>query len=178
MKEVIEFYFDKLLHKDSDSMAELYTFMVYDIPLSVVDEVKKLLLPGKTVAFFSGSWRLDLDATYLELKMFKDSLIKFHPLTLFVDHNNHQVFDYTMKKLAPTNFLILHNDWWIGHCLLEDLIVKLDSFIKYVRPWGGQIICTLPVIHTNFNKLKMSLEDLTQQTNGKIIDDSLIIVRK
>ena len=186
----IESYFDKPVKSDPESMLEYYKFMVYDLPPDVIEHVKNLLLPGKTVVMFSGSWRLDLDATYLEPRMFKNSLLEFHDSTLFVEPNEQKLFDLTLSKLSPTNLLILHNDWWTAHHPIDQLIFNLDQFLKYVRPHQGQIICTLPESHVNFNKLTTTLDDLCQQTNGHMLSsnwsflselpahDSLIIVRK
>ena len=174
----VESYHDKLLRTDAKSLAAQYSYMVYPISSTVVDQVKKLLLPGKTVAMFSGSWRLSLDACYIEIKKYQHCELEFHPDTVFVDHQNIQLFDYALSKLQVTNLLILHNDWWTAHLPITDLLEQLDVFTKHVRPHDGQVICTLPLIHVNFNKLTTSVDMLVSMTGGIIVDDSIVFVRK
>lgn len=168
-----------LLRKDSLTLTRLYEFMVYDpIPDAVLDHVKKILLPGLTVCVFSGSWRLALADTYLELRLFKHSQLSFHPHTLFVDADETKLFELTLTRLAPRNLLILHNDWWTGHHPMDKLVDNLDRLCKHVRAQEGQVVCSLPLIHLNFNKLKYSNNDIALQFNGTIVHDSMILVRR
>lgn len=178
MKQIVESYSNQLLKNDSASLANRCEFMVYPIAPSLIDYVKNFLIPGKTIVMFSGSWRLHLNATYIELKMFKNSFLKFHKSTLFIDYNKSKLFDYVLSKLKASNILILHNDWWTSHLPLEHLVLQLDKFLKYVKPQKGQIICTLPLIHANFNKLTMTVNDAAMSVNGTVFKDSLVIIRK
>lgn len=170
--------FPDLLRQDPATMARRYKAMIYDLPLSVLHHVKQMLLPGSTVCLFSGSWRLYLDATYLELRQFQNCNINYHPNTLFVNHEEPQLFDYVLTKLSPTNLLVLHNDWWTAHNPVEQLIEELDILLKHVQPSQGQVICTLPLIHVNWNKLKMSVDDMANLVDAVVADDSMIFVRR
>lgn len=168
-----------LLRDDPETLARRYKFMLYDpVPDAVLDHVRKILLPGSTVCMFSGSWRLDLADTYLELRQFKHSQLGFHARTLFVDPHETQLFAMTLNRLAPANLLIIHNDWWTAHDPVDRLIEKLDALCQHVRPQQGQVVCSLPLIHLNFNKLKYSNNDISGRFNGSIVDDSMVLARK
>lgn len=178
---VVESYLNNadLLRTDNITQARRYKFMVYDpIPNSVLNHVKTLLLPGPTVCLFSGSWRLALPATYLELRQFKHSQITYHPHTLFVNPDETKLFELTLTRLCPVNLLILHNDWWTAHMPVDKLITKLSDLCCYVRAQLGQVICTLPLIHLNFNKLKYSNHDIAEHFDGTVLQDSMILIRK
>jgi hypothetical protein len=178
---VLESYLtnSSLLRDDPDSQTRRFKIMVYDpIPDAVLDHVQKLLLPGPTVCMFSGSWRLQLAATYLELRQFKNSKLAFHPRTLFVNLDETKLFHLTLSCLSPANLLILHNDWWTGHHPVDNLVTKLDNLCQYVQGQQGQVICSLPLVHLNFNKLKYSNNDIALRFDGTIVHDSMILVRK
>lgn len=175
--EIVESYHHRALKTDSVTMANRYRFMVYDLSDALVTAVEEMLLPGKTLVLFSGSWRLELWATYVEIKQFAHCGLAFHPNTLFVDHQSHW-FDYLLEKFQPVNLLILHNDWWVGHRPLNQLVEMIDDLYQHVQSQNGQVILTLPLIHVNFNKLTMNTQDLLNATNGTLIDDSLIVCKR
>jgi hypothetical protein len=152
---------------------------VYD-PLSpaVIDFVKQNLLPGPTTCLYSGGWRLDFEATYLEFKPWKNDQTQFHPNTLFVDHNQTKLFELTLKELAPANLLVLHNDWWTCHHPLEKLVDMLDELGVATGNPDIQVICSLPLRHVNFNKLKYSNDDIAKIYNGHVVNDSLVLIMK
>ena len=179
--KIVESYLNDadLLRNDTVTQARRYKFMIYDpIPDTVLDHVKKLLQSGPTVCMFSGSWRLSLAATYLELRQLKHSQITFHSQTLFVNPDEAKLFELTLNRLCPVNLLILHNDWWTGHLPVDQLIKNLDGLCKHIRAQQGQVICSLPLIHLNFNKLKYSNHDIAMKFDGTIVDDSMILVRR
>jgi hypothetical protein len=180
MKVVDSYLDDSVLDTSTRASALRYQYMSYDIDHAVVSAVKNQLLEGTVVFMFSGSWRLDFDATYLELRMFKNCGLPFHASTLFVEPNELKLFNLTLSKLAPTNLIILHSDYWCRHSSIEDLLDRLDQLLPYVQS-GGQVICTVPIRHIHFNRLTMSVDDLLEYTNGVEIgdrDNSIIIVRK
>lgn len=167
-----------LVRQDPETLAKMYKVQVYDpVPDPVVDRVTHLCRPGKTVVLFSGSWRLNLNATYIEHRRYRDVPIHFHANTLFLDHNQSDLFELTLHKLMPTNINILHNDWWTLHRPVQDLTAWLDGFLPFVKSRQGRIICSLPLIHLNFNRLKYGYDDIAQQISGEIVHDSMIIVR-
>jgi hypothetical protein len=178
--KIIDSYVADHLHlkTDADSMAERYQFMVYPLCPTTAINVQKRLLKGSTVCVFSGSWRLHLDATYLELKQYKHCNLRFHPNTLFVDNDHSELFALTLQRLAPTNIAVIHNDWWTCHYPLEHLLHMLDRFLPYVEKQHGQVVCTLPLMHLNFNRLKYSYAIIADQTHSEVIDNDMIIMRK
>lgn len=180
MKLVNSYLADSVLNNDAHSMATRYRYMSYDINDQIVNAVQNQLVNGPAVFMFSGSWRLNIDATYIELRMFKDCGLPFHQSTLFVEPNELKLFNLVLSKLTPTNLIILHSDYWCQHDSVENLLSRMDQLLTYVQP-GGQVICTLPIRHIHFNRLTMSTDDLLQQTNGTHIsdqDNSIMIVRK
>lgn len=167
-----------LVRQDPETLSRMYKFMVYDpVPDSVVDRVRHLCQSGKTVMLFSGSWRWKLDATYIEHRHYRNVGIDYHPNTLFLNHNESGLFELVLRRLLPVNINILHNDWWTSHRPIEDLVMWLDSFLPFVRPRQGRVICSLPLIHLNFNRLKYGYNEIAEQIAGEIVQDSIIIVR-
>lgn len=175
---IIESYHDHPLRRDPVSQAKMYASMVYPLSDTIINHVHKVLLPGKNVGLFSGSWRLNLDSTYIEMKKFRHCDLNFHANTIFVDHFNFTIFDYVLHRLRPKNLLILHNDWWTAHQPILELIERVDTYLKYTRKNDGQIIFTLPLVHLNFNKLTTNLDSLLASTNATVVEDSGIWVRR
>jgi hypothetical protein len=146
---------------------------MYDVESDVINHVNNLLTNDKTVVMYSGSWRFDLDAVYLELKMMQDCNLQFHKSTLFVEPMQPKLVNLTLKSIRPKNIAILHSDYWTAHQPVDQLLEKMDSLLQYVQP-GGQVICTVPLIHLNFNRLTRTYQDL----GFDIVGDSVVIVRK
>jgi hypothetical protein len=170
---VIESYITDPQINDIVTLTSKYQHMMYDIGSDVIEHVNDLLLIGKTVIMYSGSWRFNLDAVYLELKMMQDCNLQFHKSTLFVETMQPKLVNLTLKSIAPKNIAILHSDYWIAHQPVNQLLEKMDSLLKYVQP-GGQVICTVPLKHLNFNRLTRTYQDL----GFDLIGDSAVVVRK
>lgn len=158
---------------DVRSKTSRYQYMMYNIQPDLIAHIKHLLLPGKTIVLFSGSWRFDLDVTYIELKMMQDCDLQFHKSTLFVEPMKPKLFNLTLRCIGAANIAILHSDYWVAHQPVEQLLQKMDQLVKHVIP-GGQVICTVPLIHLNFNRLTTTYQDL----GFNIVADSAVIVRK
>jgi hypothetical protein len=157
---------------DIKSLSHNYQYLSYNMSPTVLKYVENLLLPGSTVILFSGSWRFTLDATYLELKEAKDYQLPFAKSTLFLDPNNLPIFDLTMRSLHPVNIAILHSDLWVLHCPFAQMIDRMDQLLKYVQP-KGQVICSVPLQHINFNRLTTTYMEL----GYPIVEDSMVITR-
>lgn len=170
---VIESYITGPILNDIESLTSRYQYMMYDINPIVVNHVTNMLSTEKTVVMYSGSWRFNLDAVYLELKMTKNCNLQFHKSTLFVEPNNPKLVNLTLKSIAPKNIAVLHSDYWVAHLPVNHLLEKIDSLLKYTQP-GGQVICTVPLIHLNFNRLTSTYQDL----GFDLVEDSAVIVRK
>jgi len=170
---VIESYIIDPVLNDLVSLTSRYQYMMYDVESDVINHVNNLLTNDKTVVMYSGSWRFDLDAVYLELKMMQDCNLQFHKSTLFVEPMQPKLVNLTLKSIRPKNIAILHSDYWTAHQPVDQLLEKMDSLLQYVQP-GGQVICTVPLIHLNFNRLTRTYQDL----GFDIVGDSVVIVRK
>jgi hypothetical protein len=170
--KIIDSYLTGSMLTDVELLTNRYQYMMYEIDPLVVEHLKSLL-PKSTVILFSGSWRFSFDATYIELAMFKECLLNFHSSTLFVEPKNIKLYNLTLQSLKPNTIAVLHSDYWIAHQPLDQLLSNLDDLLQYVQP-GGQIICTIPFRHINFNRLTTAYEDL----GFPIIGESIVIVRK
>lgn len=169
---VIESYIVDPLLNDTVALTNRYQYMMYDITPTIIEYVNNLLLDGKTLIMYSGSWRFDLEATYVELRMMRYCNLNFHKSTLFVEPNEAKLIELTLKSINPVNIVIMHSDYWVAHQPIEQLIKSMDNLLKYAQP-GGQVICTVPLIHLNFNRLTTTYHDL----GFNIVDDSIVIVR-
>jgi hypothetical protein len=172
-KTVQSYLHDTEAYSDSlDVLAHRYQYLSYGITEPIMDYIKKQILIQPTVFMFSGSWRLDFDATYLELKIAQHYPLPFAKGTLFVEPNHLELFDLTLKSLRPVHLAIIHSDYWVGHRPIDDVVTHLDYLTRYVQP-GGQVFCTVTLRNVNFNRLTTSYNDL----GFDIVDDSMIIKR-
>jgi hypothetical protein len=146
--------------------------MFYNVETDVIDYVAKLI-KGKTLVLFSGSWRFNFDATYLELKMVQHCDLNFHHNTLFVEPQTPAVLNLVLKSHGANTIVVLHSDYWMAHRPVEQVVHHMDQLLKNSAP-GAQVICTVPLIHLNFNRLVMSYQDL----GFELVADSAVIVRK
>lgn len=157
-----------------DAKSDRCQAMVYLLDPGVLDHVMSLILPGKTVFLFSGSWRLDIEAQYIELKYWQDCALRWHPNTLFVEPTQKDFYHYVLMKLQTQNIVILHSDYWTAHRPLGDIIKDLD----YLNKISPRVICSLPLRHANFNKMTTSVQDLCDRYPGAgLFDDCLVIAR-
>lgn len=160
--------------QDIDIKSDRCRAMVYPLDDGLLDHIISLTLPGKTVFLFSGSWRLNMEAVYIELKHLQDCRLQWHPNTLFAEPNQKNSYLYILKKLQPQNFVILNSDYWTGHRPLVDILLDLDE-LKKIAP---RVICSLPVRHANFNKLTTSIRDLCDLYPGmNVFNDNLVITQ-
>jgi hypothetical protein len=177
MKIVDSYITGATLPDDPETLATRCRFLSYNVDPDVLTCVENILLPGQTTFMFSGSWRLNYDATYIELKMFETAQLEFHKSTLFVEPENIKLYNLVLKSLSSVNLIILHSDYWVQHRTVEQILVRLDQLLPYVQE-GGQIICTVPFNHIHFNRLTTTRENVLTEIGGYQINDSIVIVRK
>lgn len=177
MKIVDSYINSTNLLNDPATLATRCRFLSYTVDPDVLTCVESILLPGQTTFMFSGSWRLNYDATYIELKMFEDAELDFHKSTLFVEPENNKLYNLVLKSLSSVNLIILHSDYWVQHRPVEQIIVRLDQLLPYVQT-GGQIICTVPFNHIHFNRLTTTRESVLEELGAYQVNDSIVIVRK
>lgn len=171
---IVDSLLSEHVSKDIDRKSDRCRAMVYPLDDGLLDHVMSLTIPGKTVFLFSGSWRLNNDAIYIELKHLQDCKLSWHPNTVFAEPNQKKSYLYILKKLQPQNFIILHSDYWTGHRPLVDILSDLDELVK-IAP---RVICSLPLRHANFNKLTTSVQDLCDLHTGvSVLNDNLLIMR-
>ena len=161
-------------HTVSDAMTQHYNISVYPMSTTVNNHIKSLLQPGTTVILYSGGWRLDFDAVYLELNNYQTLNIPNTPKkTYFIDPKNTALIHKVLCDIDAKNVLFLHSAWFCNYQSMDKLIASMDKFLIY----GAQIILSVPAIRTDFNRLKYSCEDIAQQYSAEYVDDSFIIKR-
>lgn len=155
------------------SKTDRYLAMTYNrTDNDLLEHVMSQTLPGKTVFLFSGSWSLNIDAVYVELKCFKDCTLPWHPNTVFLDPQQNFFYHYVLNKFKAQNFIILDSDYWTAHRPLADIMTDLES-LNQIAP---RVICSFPLVHANFNKITTSVQDLCNKfTKVSVFKDSLVI---
>ena len=100
--------------QDTQVISKLYEKTLYTISDAVLNTVKQQLKPGKTIVLCSGSYRLDIDATYVENIIFKNSDKPHHKNAMFVDLGRDEIVNLIFKKVKPSNKhiskILLHNE--------------------------------------------------------------------
>jgi hypothetical protein len=147
---------------------------VYPISNNIVEYVKSSLLTGRTAVLFSGVWRFDLDAVYIENKNFK-SLNWTHSYNqvYFVNVSKTELIGKFLQKNKIVNVLILHSAEWCQYRHIEQITQSAECYLDIAQ----QIIITVPNIRTDFNRLKYSCQDIAQKYSAEYIEDSFIIKR-
>ena len=157
-----------------NSLRHTYNLSFYPISKTVTDHVKSLLRPGPTVVLFSGGWQLDFDAMYLELNSFQNVNIPNIPKnTFFVNPANTTLIHKVLADVGAENALFLHSAMFCDYQPVGQLVEKMEQYLNCVP----QVILTIPVIRTDFNRLKYSCEDVAQQYYAEYVEDSFIIKR-
>lgn len=169
--KIIEKYSDSNFIDNAEVRMQQFQASVYNISTQVIKFVQLKLQPGKTVILFSGSWRFDFDATYLEASFFKNSSMPLNDNTYFVDPNNEE-FDKIIYDIAAANVLILHSALFCNYQSMDTIIDQMKSYQRF-RP--RQILLSVPHQRVHFNKLKYTATDVAQQYQAEIVDDSFVI---
>lgn len=143
---------------------------VYDISPLAIDYIKTKLQPGPVAVLFSGGWRFDFDAVYLEHKIYKNTTLTNHERTYFIDLDNKSLLNALLKKINASNTLIINSSMFDYDSLLN----IIDQLPQYqLQP--GQILCSVPHCRVNFNRLKYSVEDMAKKVQAQVVDDCFVI---
>lgn len=162
---------DSNISLDPDHAKEQYNFNLYQLLPAVLDSVRANVIPGSTVVLFSGSPRFDFDATYIEPKMFSQCDIAWKPNTIFIDPSQTEMLDFTLKKLAPTNLLILHSVVFMQYRQWHEI----HSDIKKYKNFAERVIVSLPLDRFEFHRLKYTSQDIAKLLGGSVIEDSVVV---
>ena len=172
--KVIKNYNEAVLVDSSDCVNQRFEKSVYDISSAVVDCVESLLLPGATVVMFSGAWRFALDAFYIESNTFKNHTLSLPKKTYYLDSENAKLIDKILHSLKPVNIAFLHSGFF---CNYQSLNTIINNVNQYCVCQPKQILLSIPHNRVDFNRLKFSVDDIAQQYQTKIIEDSFILQR-
>jgi hypothetical protein len=125
---------------------------------------------GPVAVLFSGGWRFNFNAVYLEHKIYKNTTLTNHEHTYFIDLDNKSLLNALLKKINAANTLILHSSMF-DYRSLTDIITQLPKY----QPPGGQILYSVPHCRVNFNRLKYSVEDMAKKVQAQVVDDCFVI---
>jgi len=145
--------------------------MVY--PVS--DELWELIqkdVSKDCLMLFSGSWRYELDIKYIEHQMFEEADLKFHTNTIFVDPNS-DIFKYAIRQIKPKTLAIIQSGLFFRYRNIEDIMLDLREFKELIG--GGKVLATVPQERIDFNRLKMSLEQMSENIGAILLGNDLVI---
>lgn len=148
-----------------------YESNLYDISDTVLQYVTTQLVTGSTLVAFSGGPRLNFLANYIEPKMFSHIDVDWQPNTIFVDPSQCDLLHYVIKKLAPTNLLILHSTIFMQYRPWQEIYKD----ITHLKNFTEKIIVTLPLCRFDYNRLKYSATDVADLLGGVIVDDTVVV---
>lgn len=146
---------------------------VYLMSDRLISCVAEKLSDKDNVILFSGSWRFNFNATFIEHKGFQGATIDFHTNTLFVNPDT-PLIKYTLGKLNPKVIAILHSGTFLKYRKISDIMYDLSTLKHFIQP-HGKVIATLPIDRVNFNRLTTSITQLTSDLSAEYIDNALII---
>ena len=170
--KVIKKYADGDMLNTVEVTTQRFQKSIYDISTDVIESVRSKLYPGKTVVLFSGSWRFDFDAIYLEAKIFNNTAISLHSQTYFVEPNYTKLFDKVMYNINATNILILHSGFFCNYKSLDAIVEQMKTYQRFCPK---QIVLSIPQERVSFNRLKYSVNDMAQQYQAEVTDNCFII---
>ena len=180
--KIIEKYSDGNFLNSAEVRTQQFQTSVYNISTSLVEFVQSKLHAGTTAVLFSGHWRFNFDATYLEAKFFKDTKITAKEKTYFVEpiglgiRPNHiadvELHDKIMHDTNATNILILHSALF---CNYQSIDIIIDRMKSYQQFHPKQIVLSVPYQRVNFNRLKYTAADIAQQHQLHLVQDSFIV---
>ena len=170
--KIIKNYSEISFINHEDIITQRFQHSVYDIPDSVVKYVNSKLIPGITTILFSGSWRFNISAVYIEAKIFQNNKCKITNPTYFVEPENSKLFDKIMYRMRPTNILFLHSAFFCNYQSLDLIIERMNKYWLY-QP--QQIILSIPQNKVIFNRLKFSCQDIAEQYQAQFIEDCFVL---
>ena len=180
--KIIEKYADGNFVNKVDVRTQRFQASIYHISNNIIECVRATLQTGNTAVLFSGSWRFNFDATYLEAKFFEDTTISLKENTYFVEPigldirpscvADEELHDKIMHNINAANVLILHSALFCNYQSMDTII---DRMKRYQRFHPKQVILSVPHERVNFNRLKYSANDIAQQYQTEIVDGSFVI---
>lgn len=148
-----------------------YNSNLYPISDDVVNFVQDNLNSGPTTVLFSGGYRLNFDATYIEPKMFSHLDLDYKENSIFISPSQNDILDYTLQKLSPENLLILHSAFFIRYRPWQEIVSDVEKYKKFC----GKIIATIPLSRFEFHRLKYTAADIALLMGGVIINDAVVL---
>jgi hypothetical protein len=155
---------------DFEVVNQQFQKSVYEVSPLIIDYIKTKLQSGPVAVLFSGGWRFNFDAAYLEHKIYKNTTITNHKHTYFIDLDNKSLLNAMLKKINASNTLIINSSMF-DYKPLPDIIDQLPQY--QLQP--GQILCSIPHCRVNFNRLKYSVEDIAKKVQAQVVDDCFVI---
>jgi hypothetical protein len=171
--KILSSYSDGTIKPTPAILAEIAERGVYPMSDQLINCVVDQF-DSNAVMLFSGSWRFNLNAMYIEHKGLQSATKDFHANTLFVDPDNKFLFDYTLQKLKPKTLAILHSSIFFKYRKISDVMIDLHKLKTLIDP-QGKIIATIPHNRIDFNRLTTPVSQLAKEISAECVEDSLII---
>jgi len=171
--KILSSYSDSTIKTTPAILAERAERTVYPISDHLINSIVGKF-DSNTVILFSGSWRFNFNAVYIEHKGFQLATKDFHTNTLFVDPNNRSLFEYTLQKLKPKTLAILHSGTFLKYRNISDVMINLNQLKTFIDP-QGKIIATIPHNRIDFNRLTTPISQLAKEISAESVEDSLVI---
>lgn len=153
--------------------AEHFNSCLYPVSSQVLDEVGSNMLPGAAAVLFSGGHRLDFDATYIEPKQYKHTVLDWKPRTVFVDPDRQDLLFYALGKMQVTNLLIINTNIFLRYRHWQNIADDINHF----RTMVNRVIVTMPSQRFDYNRLRYDLGTMAKMLHGRVIDDTIIVCR-
>lgn len=133
----------------------------------VLEHVKIHFSPGNTVILYSGAWRFKLNTNYIESDYLRDLEFDFPKFTYFINQSKEDLWIKIANKFANTAFIDSPLTRYKSISELNDFFKKFPGCVA--------------AINTNliiYNRLTTSLDQITEQLNGQLIDQFIIASTK
>jgi hypothetical protein len=103
--------------------------------------------------------------------MFKHTDINWSSNTLFIDPSKQNLLDYTLKKINPTNLLVLNSATIINYKTWGEM----KEVVNHMSQFTPNLIVSIPTQRLDFNRLKYSNTNIAELLGGTIVEDTIII---
>ena len=180
--KIIEKYADGNFLNRVDVRTQRFQTSIYHITNNVIECVRSTLQVGNTAVLFSGNWRFNFDAVYLEAKFFEDTTISLKENTYFVEPigldirpngvADEKLHDKIMRNTNAANILILHSALFCNYQSMDTIIRRMKRYQQF-QP--KQILLSVPYERVHFNRLKYTASDIAQHYQAEIVDDSFVV---
>jgi hypothetical protein len=133
-----------------------------------------LKLEGRTLVLFSGSWRFNLDADYIEYQYYNDLSVTFHKNTKFVNNLSMKLLS---KILSRYDNLVLDNCVEFRYKTAQEINSLLKDYCS-VKPSTCKLIAIVKLTTMCVNRLTTDIEMIKQQILAESFSNNNFLIIK